>query len=48
MNRNEKMNKGKLFFNGKNCLHGSGREKLKLFGRYCEGKGKRKQGKKKQ
>jgi hypothetical protein len=38
-----KKNKGKLFFYGKNCLHGCDSEKkLELFKRYCEGKGKRK------
>lgn len=39
-NRNEKTNKGELIFYGKSCLHGSVREKLKLFRRYCEEKGK--------
>jgi len=48
MKRNEKINKGELDFYGKNCLHGSGRENLKLFRIYCDGKGKRKYGKKTQ
>jgi hypothetical protein len=39
MNRKGKT-KGKLYFYGKNCLHRSGSEKLRLFRRYCEGTGK--------
>jgi len=35
-----KKQKGKLIFIGKNCLHGSECEKLRLFERYCEGTGK--------
>jgi len=39
-----KKTKGKLYiFYGKNCLHGRESEKLRLFRRYCEGTGKRKQ-----
>jgi hypothetical protein len=33
-----KKQKGKLIFIGKNCLHGSECEKLRLFERYCEGR----------
>lgn len=32
-----KKQKGKLLFYGKNCLHGSEYETLRLFKRYCEG-----------
>jgi len=40
----KKKTKGKLYiFYGKNCLHRSESEKLRLFRRYCEGTGKRKQ-----
>jgi len=39
MNGKDKKNKGKLIFYGKNCLHGSEREKkLSLFKRYYEEK----------
>jgi len=40
MGKDIKRNKGKLIFYGKNCLHGSEREKkLSLFKSYYEGKG---------
>lgn len=49
VSKRKKENKGKLIFYGKNCLHGSEKEKKKLmlFKRYCEenGKWKRKNGK---
>lgn len=41
-----KKQKGKLIFIGKNCLHGSECEKLRLFERYCEGREMWKQEKK--
>jgi hypothetical protein len=42
MDRKEK-NRGKAILYGKNCLHRSESEKLRLFRRYCEGTGYRKQ-----
>jgi len=41
--KRKKQRESYIIFYGKNCLHRRESEKLRLFRRYCEGTGKRKQ-----